>query len=189
MKKLMMILLMLAVAPAIAGPDDTNEVCKRNALVMIVLKNDVNGTVIASETNSTTMRWAVSFADDPDYDLFAHAHPDGITSNKIKGRATCNGKNQRSSDDGKTKEAGTAKPGEANTFLRAAPQDVGINCWCKMDGPVTSWWTFFKAYASETECAENCTNYCATTFANDTDISVSGQDSIGGRAALFGKIW
>ena len=185
MKRLMMILMAMLILPTHAA--DVNEVCKRDALVMIILKNGEDGRVDVSDPN--TMRWSVVFDNDPDYDLFAHAHPDGKTSNTIKGRATCNGKYKRSSDDGTVVEYEDANPGDANTFLKAAPKDVGVHCWCKMDGPVTSWWTYFKQYASEQDCADYCTDYCADTFANNTTIYGSGDSALGGRMALFGKIW
>ena len=92
-------------------------------------------------------------------------------------------------DDGTVVEYEDANPGDANTFLKAAPKDVGVHCWCKMDGPVTSWWTYFKQYASEQDCADYCTDYCADTFANNTTIYGSGDSALGGRMALFGKIW
>ena len=44
---------------------DTNEICKRKTLTMIVLQKNVNGVV--TDTDSSTMRWAVDY----DYDLTA----------------------------------------------------------------------------------------------------------------------
>lgn len=193
MKKLMMILIAMTTLPTHAA--DVNEICKRNTLVMIILHNEAEPTddpVI----DSVARTWRVNF----DYDLFAGAHPDRKTANYIAGSTTCNAKNQRSSDDGLTKEAGPAYPGDTNTFLKAAPADEGVNCWCKMDGPVTSWWTYFKKYDSEQDCADYCTTFCATNFANgyvNTDTGYTGPnigqnasgETVYGRYALFNKIW
>ena len=192
MKKLMMILLII---PLTAIAADVNEVCKRNTLVMVVLKNEAP-IVGDPKINTDARTWQVNFG----YDLFAQAHPDRKTANYIAGSTTCNGKNQRSSDDGLTKEAGPAYPGDANTFLKAAPMDEGVNCWCKMDGPVTSWWTYFKEYPSADDCKTECTTFCATNFANgyvNTDTGYTGPNigknasgkTVYGRYALFNKIW
>ena len=177
MKKLMMILMAVPIS-LYAGPDDTNEVCKRNTLVMVVLQNKVNG--IDAEFDKDTMRWTVDFG----YDLFASAHPDGVERTDIVGRVTCNDINTKSTDDGQ-KSDDVATPGDANTFLKATPGDVGKNCWCKMDGPVTSWWTYVNEYATEGECSEFCAEYCATNFSNNGVMS----NGVPLREALFNKIW
>ena len=184
MKKLMMILIAVPIC-AFAGPDDTNEVCRRNTLVMAVLQKDTNGTVDTDALNTVDKKWVVKF----DYDIFAGAHQ--YVVKKIKGSATCNEINQKSSKDGKTAEGGIANPGDVNTFLKASPMDVGVNCWCKMDGPVTSWWTYFKSYGTmgdevaRDECAQNCTQYCADKFATNGEIA----SGVLGRDAMFYTIW
>ena len=158
---------------------DTNEVCKRNTLVMVVLQNKTNGKSV--DYDKDTMRWTVDFG----YDLFASAHPDYVVRTDIVGRTTCNDINVKSSDDGKSSNAGPAEPGDANTFLKASHGDVGKNCWCKMDGPVTSWWTYVKEYTSDSECADYCTEYCATNFSGNGAMS----NNLPLREALFNKIW
>ena len=184
MKKLILFLLIAPIC-AYAGPDDTNEVCRRNTLVMAVLQKDTDGTVDTDALNTVDKKWVVKF----DYDIFAGAHQ--YVVKKIKGSATCNEINQKSSKDGKTAEGGIASPGDVNTFLKASPMDVGVNCWCKMDGPVTSWWTYYKSYgtmgdaAARDECAQNCTQYCADKFATNGEIA----SGVLGRDAMFYTIW
>ena len=176
MKKLMMILLMI---PMSLWAADQNEVCKRNTLVMVVLQNKVNG--IHTDFDTNTMRWTVDFG----YDLFASAHPDGVERTDIVGRATCNDIHVKSSDDGKESSLDGITFGDANTFLKASPGDVGKYCWCKMDGPVTSWWTYINEYNTEGECLESCTEYCATNFSNNGEMA----NGVPLREALFNKIW
>ena len=182
MKKLMLILLMIPISLWAA---DQNEVCRRNTLVMAVLQKDTNGTVDTDALNVNEKKWLVRF----DYDIFAGAHQYKVKS--IKGSATCNEIDQKSAANGSAAEAGLAVPGDVNTFLKASPLDVGVNCWCKMDGPVTSWWTYFKSYgtmgdeAARKECAENCTQYCADKFATNGEIA----SGVLGRDALFYTIW
>ena len=175
MKKLILFLLM---APICAFAADQDEICRRNTLVMAVLQMSENGTV--TSMNPSTMRWEVEF----NYDLFGNMYA-GVEKKKIKGRTTCNGINVKSMPDGSSSNGGTATYGDANTFLKAAPQDTGIYCWCKMDGPITSWWTYVKEYGNADDCITNCTNYCANSFANDTDMG----NGRGLRQALFYSIW
>ena len=179
MKRIFIFLIgVMMVVPSFAGPDDTDEICRRNTLVMAVLQKEKNGNV--SYLNNDKKRWVVTF----DYDIFANMRP-GITAYDIYGSATCNGIAVRSSPDGKSNSYGDATPGDVNTFLKASPRDVGPNCWCKMDGPVTSWWTYFKKYDSKGECQTNCATYCANSFANNTAIASDKK----GRDALFYTIW
>ena len=179
MKRIFIFLIGVIMAiPSFAGPDDVDEICRRNTLVMAVLQKEKNGTV--RYLNNDKKRWVVTF----DYDIFANMRP-GITAYDIYGSATCNGIAVKSSSDGKSNSAGDAEPGDTNTFLKATSRDVGPNCWCKMDGPVTSWWTYFKKYDSRADCAAQCTEFCANNFANNTEIA----SGVNGRDALFYTIW
>ena len=178
MKKVILFLLM---APICAFAADQDEICRRNTLTMLVIQKDEPGTFNPeSDLNNTDKKWIVHF----NYDLFANMRP-GITASDIYGSATCNGIAVRSSPDGKSNSDGDANPGDVNTFLKASPRDVGPNCWCKMDGPVTSWWTYFKKYSDKGECQTNCVTYCANSFANNTAIASDKN----GRDALFYTIW
>lgn len=176
MKRIFALLLMVIVtAPLYAA--DTNEICKRKTLTMIVLQKNVNGSV--TDSDSDTMRWAVEYG----YDLFANSHTEYVS--EITGSTTCNDIAVKSAIDGSSNNAGAAEPGDANTFLRAATNDVGSNCWCKMDGPVTSWWVYLKTYDSADACASGCTSYCANGMASNTKMS---NDRLI-RHAIFDAIW
>ena len=185
MKRIFIFLIgVMMVMPSFAGPDDTDEICRRNTLVMAVLQKEKNGTV--SYLKPEKKRWVVTF----DYDIFANMRP-GITAYDIYGSATCNGIAVRSSSDGKSNSYGDASFGDTNTYLKATNRDVGVNCWCKMDGPVTSWWTYFKKYDSKDECKENCTEYCANGFATNANLGVNTNNnkSVNARDAMFYTIW
>ena len=166
---------MMILLPAYSA--DTNEICKRKTLNMIVLQKNVNGTVTDVDTES--LPWAVDFG----YDLFANTHT--VSVSEITGSTTCNDIAVKSAIDGSSNNAGATEPGDANTFLRAATNDVGTNCWCKMDGPVTSWWVWLKAYDTADACASGCTRYCADGFANNSEMS-NGRLM---RSAIFDAIW
>ena len=166
---------MMILLPAYSA--DTNEICKRKTLNMIVLQKNVNGTVTDVDTES--LRWAVDFG----YDLFANTHT--VSVSEITGSTTCNDIAVKSAIDGSSNNAGATEPGDANTFLRAATNDVGTNCWCKMDGPVTSWWVYLKTYDSADACASGCTSYCANGMANNNEMS-NGRLM---RSAIFDAIW
>jgi hypothetical protein len=178
MKKLMLILMAV---PICAFAADQDEICRRNTLVMAVLQMNENGTVDEKTLNQdNNHKWKVHF----NYDLFGDMY-----GNKKKydiyGRTTCNGISIKSEPDGSSNDGGPADFGDANTFLKAAPEDVGLHCWCKMDGPVTSWWTYVKKYNTENECKTNCTSYCANGFANNTPMDNNRKL----RDALFYAIW
>ena len=181
MKKLMMILIAVPIC-AFAGTDDTNEICRRNTLVMAVLQNEVNAT--EAYMNNDAKQWAVKF----NYDLFAGTHPNRVTAYVTKGRTTCNMIDFKSSDNGKKSNDGPASVGQANTFLKVSPQDYGVNCWCKMDGPVASWWTYLKKYDTNDDCKNNCTRLCVTAFAKNTNID-GGNTGVLIRNALYNKVW
>ena len=176
MKRLILILFAMFIYGAHAA--DINEVCRRNSLVMVVLQKDVNGTNVTIDTDE--QKWTVDFP----YDLFAGAHTYDVR--KIKGRTTCNEISVKSSADGKKSDDGAATSGDVNTYLKASPRDVGVNCWCKMDGPVTSWWTYMKQYDSRQSCADNCTTYCANGFKENTKFENSDKKI---RDSLYYTIW
>lgn len=176
MKKLISVLIGIIFVYSSYGAD-TNEICKRKTLTMIVLQKNVNGSV--TDSDSETMRWGVDYG----YDLFSNSHSEYIS--EITGSTTCNDIAVKSAIDGSSSSAGDAAPGDANTFLRAATNDVGANCWCKMDGPVTSWWVYLKTFDSADGCASGCTRYCADGMANNTEMP-NGRLM---RHAIFDAIW
>lgn len=175
MKKIIMIFSLFICLPVLAADD--NQICRQNTLLMAVLQKNSNGSVISIDSS------AMTFTVEYNYDLFAGTHD--ISLSQIDGYATCNDIDVKSSADGSSSNAGTAEPGDANTFLRASTGDTGINCWCAMDGPVTSWLTFLKTYNTAEDCATNCTSFCANGMANNTEMS----NGRGVRSALFDAVW
>ena len=176
MKRILYLMVMILMALPSYGAD-TNEICKRKTLMMIVLQKDVNGSV--SDIDTDAYRWSVEMG----YDLFANSHT--VSVSEITGSTTCNDIAVKSAIDGSSNNAGAVEPGDANTFLRAATGDIGTNCWCKMDGPVTSWWVWLKAFETADACASGCTSYCANGFAKNSEMS-NGRLM---RNAIFDAIW
>lgn len=176
MKRILCTILMFIISVSSYGAD-TNEICKRKTMMMIVLQKNTNGTVTDIDTDA--LKWGVDYG----YDLFANTHT--VSASEITGSTTCNDISVKSAIDGSSNNAGAAEPGDANTFLRAATGDVGTNCWCKMDGPVTSWWVYLKTYDSADACASGCTSYCANGMANNNEMS-NGRLM---RSAIFDAIW
>ncbi len=177
--KRMFVFLIAVLMCGVAHAADINEVCRRNTLTMVVLRRDADGTDVTYDAE--TMKWTVTF----DYDLFANAHTYDVR--KIKGRTTCNEISVKSSANGTKSDDGAAEYGDVNTYLKASSHDVGVNCWCKMDGPVTSWWTYMKKYDSRADCAANCTAYCANGFKSNSKFADDSDKRI--RDALFYTIW
>ncbi|MFQ6730075.1 MAG: hypothetical protein ACLRFK_03455 [Alphaproteobacteria bacterium] len=176
MKRIFYAFLMMVITVSSYGAD-TNEICKRKTMMMIVLQKNVDGTV--TDVDTDTLKWGVDYG----YDIFANTHSESIS--EITGSTTCNDIAVKSAIDGSSNNAGAAEPGDANTFLHAATNDVGTNCWCKMDGPVTSWWVYLKTYDSASACASGCTSYCANGMANNTEMP-NGRKL---RHAIFDAIW
>ena len=195
MKKLILFLLMAPMAPICAFAADQDEICRRNTLVMAVLRTDAETTALARNVTTGGMLKNKHWKVDLGYDIFAQMRPElwdsaaqEYKTHYIYGSATCNGRDVRSSPDGKSNNAGPASFGDTNTFLKASVKDVGVNCWCKMDGPVTSWWTYLKKYDTNDDCKNNCTRLCATAFAKNTNID-GGNTGVLIRNALYNKVW
>ena len=190
MKKLILFLLM---APICAFAADQDEICRRNTLVMAVLRTDAETTALARNVTTDGMLKNKHWKVDLGYDIFANMRPELGTGGVpyIYGSATCNGKDVMSSPDGKSNNYGPASFGDTNTFLKASVKDVGVNCWCKMDGPVTSWWTYFKKYDTKQLCAEQCTTYCAEKFTSNGELGTNTNSNkvVYGRDALYYTIW
>lgn len=175
MKRYISFLITMIIACGAYGATD-NEICRRGTLTMLVLQKDVNGSITTNDADE--MRWAVDYG----YDILAGT---GEYVTEITGSATCNDISVKSAVNGSSNNAGAAAPGDANTFLRAVFTDVGTNCWCKMDGPITSWWVYVRAYDDADACASGCTSYCANGMAQNTEMS-NGRPM---RTAVFDAIW
>ena len=74
--------------------------------------------------------------------------------------------------------AGTANT--ANTGMFTYATDHGVNCWCAMQKPISSYWVYYNAYNTDENCADNCALKCAQmTAINENDF----------RYALMNSIW
>ena len=181
------ILMTLAATRAMAADEYTNayyEVCQQEGAVMFILHKDIDGTVLSA--NNTTKKWRVQVP----YDLLAGGEPYEAEkyagkTNVLKGISACSTINVKSAENGSSYNGGAVTPGDVNTFAIMTDASTGPKCWCRFTGPITSWWTYVKEYSSDTECAENCTSYCANGFANNTEMS-NGRMT---RNALIDGVW
>ena len=156
---------------------DIDEICMRNTLTMLTIDTTKDGVV--TENDAISRSWAVDF----DYNLFSDNS--SRSASEIVGNTACVEISVKSALAGNNSNAGTASPGDANTYLRVEDYDTGTNCWCKMSGPVTSYWVYLKTYDDADACASECTSYCANGFANNTDMS-NGRLM---RSAIYNAIW
>lgn len=161
MKYLFHLFLMMASVTCFAN--ETNTICRNTGSVALVLHKEVNGTVSESADN----HWAVTLP----YDILSGGTYDGAGIDVIKGSAACSTISVKSAADGSSYNGGAVEPGDVNTFAKMTATNQGNKCWCKMDGPMTSWWTFVHEYADANACASGCTSYCANGFATNTQMS------------------
>ena len=175
MKALLSLLLITLTLSCFAN--ETNVVCRSSGSVALVLHKEVNGTVSENADN----HWAVTLP----YDVFSGGEFDGAGIDTVTGSAACSTISVKSAPDGSSYNGGAAVPGDVNTFARMAAANAGNKCWCKLDGPITSWWTYVHEYADADACASGCTSYCATGFATNTQMS-NGRKV---RNALIDGVW
>ncbi len=86
---------------------------------------------------------------------------DGIT---VKGKALC-----------------SEMPGvkdQVNTGV-ADTVDSGLNCFCKMMAPATSYWVYLQGYETAASCESGCSNICGDHMATDRSF----------RSAVYEAIW
>lgn len=67
----------------------------------------------------------------------------------------------------------------ANTALFTTASDVGPQCWCRMDTPAVSYWTYLRSYSGEEGCASGCASACADAAKTSTAF----------RTGMFESIW
>ena len=137
MKKLITCIFICFSCTCIAN--ETNNICRRAGAVAMVLHKEVNGTVSTNANN----HWSVTLP----YDIASGGMYDGAGINVQQGIAACSSISVKSTSDGSSYDGGTAVPGDVNTFAKLTPSNNGNKCWCKLDGPITSWWTFVYEYA------------------------------------------
>ena len=94
----------------------------------------------------------------------------------------------------------TAMPGSGfgvvNTGV-ADTTDTGVNCFCKMMGPATSYWVFANEYADATACDSGCASVCGNYMAGTATgcaAIVTMEDEatdmcLKFRSAVYDSIW
>lgn len=175
-----MYFILFATAAVLMSPSyavDIDEICMRNTLTMLVIQQDKDGSV--TENNTDTRSWAVDF----DYNLFSDNN--NMYASEIAGNTACVDISVKSALAGNNSNAGTAAPGDANTYLHVEDYDTGTHCWCKMSGPVTSYWVYLKTYDTADVCNSDCNTYCVNGFANNSAMS-NGRNM---RDAIYNAIW
>ena len=118
------------------------------------------------------------------YDVFGNMRSN-VEAKYTNVSSTCNEIFAKSASDGSSSDAGVPEPGDVNSFLKAAPGDIGTRCWCRMSGPVTSWWMYSKTYSDSDVCGEQCGVYCASGFKDNTPM----ENGLKMRDAMFYAIW
>lgn len=171
------IILMFVLCTFASYANETNTICRSTGSVTLVLHKEVNGVVSESADN----HWSVTLP----YDILSGGEYDGAGIDTLTGSAACSTISVKSAADGSSYNGGAAEPGDVNTFAKMTATNQGNKCWCKMDGPITSWWTFVHEYADTATCASECTSYCANGFAGNTQMS-NGRYV---RNALIDAVW
>ncbi len=171
------IFLLFALCTFASYANETNTICRSTGSVTLVLHKEVNGSVSESADN----HWSVTLP----YDILSGGEFDGAGIDTLTGSAACSTISVKSAPDGSSYNGGAVEPGDVNTFAKMTATNQGNKCWCKMDGPITSWWTFVHEYADTATCASECTSYCANGFADNTQMS-NGRYV---RNALIDAVW
>lgn len=174
--KYLLTIIMLCVTFA-SYANETNTICDTTKAVVLVLHKDKDGTVTENSDN----HWSVTVG----YDILSGGAYDGAGVNIVTGSAACSELSIKSAADGSSYDGGTAEPGDANAFAKMGAANRGTKCWCKLDGPMTSWWTYVHEYADTATCAAECSTYCANGFATNTQMS-NGRYV---RNALIDAVW
>ena len=154
MKKIMSWLFVCAIGiTASVGNVYGVAICLRDATYVAFLSKSTNG--VSGTADSTENTWSVEM----NYKISNR----DISS--VSGIASCN------------EIAGTA--GTADSTVSFSKTDTGVNCWCKMQIPLSSDWVFYGASSSDADCASNCATNCMN--------SVKSSESF--RTALYESVW
>lgn len=108
------------------------------------------------------------------------AMTDGTT---VRGKALCSG-----------------LPGSGFAVVNTAVADVedtGVNCYCKMMGPASSYWVFESEYSSDSACESNCATACGNYMAGtksgcSASVTMDDENSdmcLKFRSAVYDSIW
>ena len=100
------------------------------------MHKDKDGTVTENADN----HWAVTVG----YDTLSGGAYDGSGNNVVTGIVSCSELSVKSAADGSSYDGGTAEFGDANTFAKMRATNRGTKCWCKMEGPMTSFWVYIN---------------------------------------------
>lgn len=68
--------------------------------------------------------------------------------------------------------------GTANTALYTVSADQGINCWCEMQQPISSYWVYLKSYNDLSECESDCTSDCGAAIQSNVAYRTSVLDAV-----------
>lgn len=126
--------------------------CMTNYSVLIVLDKDLAGTVKYGAPQIDGMNWRV----DVNYDTLATYN--GVQRH-IRGVASC------------SEFPGDGNVGYVDTDTAAVAGDVsGMNCWCVMARPATTYPILAYAYNDVDSCVANCATLCADKIIGSYDF-------------------
>ncbi|MDW2995300.1 MAG: hypothetical protein R8N24_04755 [Alphaproteobacteria bacterium] len=159
------------------------DICRTVGDVVLVLHKDVDANSVVLDGN----QWTVELP----YDILSgtDAGSVGTKNSTLTGIAACSTINTKSNPDGSSYTCDGCSPvreGDVNTFAIMTDASAGDKCWCRLTGPITSYWTFVHQYSSDKDCADNCPTYCANGFAKNTPM-MDGGGSI--RGAIIDGVW
>ena len=104
----------------------------------IILDPSVDGIEGGNTSDREEATWSVAF---PNY--------------TISGIASCN-----------TTEGIFAQPYSGNQN-NIKPGTDGTKCWCRITGPMRSFWVFSNNYPDDSTCASDCAAICSRAFRGD----------------------
>lgn len=156
------------------------DICKTDGAIVLVLHKDIDSSAPTIDGN----KWSVELP----YDMLSGGEPYSGTTSTINGIAACSNISVKSAPDGSGYDGGAIEPGDVNTFAVMTDASAGKKCWCRLTGPITSYWTYVYEYASDDECATNCPAYCGNGFATNTNSpAMTNGRSV--RSAIIDGVW
>ena len=172
-------------ADAIAADELSNayyDICRTDGSIVLVLHKDVDALEYTRDKN----KWSVKLP----YDVLSGTDTsvEEMETSTQNGIAACSTINTKSKPDGSSytcDDCSPVQPGDVNTYAIMTDASAGTKCWCRLTGPVTSYWTYVYEYGDDDECADKCPEYCARGFAKD-DNSLNG---LSVRSAIIDGVW
>ena len=156
------------------------DICKTDGAIVLVLHKDIDSSAPTIDGN----KWSVELP----YDMLTGGEPYSGKTSTLNGIAACSNISVKSAPDGSGYDGGAIEPGDVNTFAVMTDASAGKKCWCRLTGPITSYWTYVYEYASNDECAKNCPKYCADGFATNTN-SPAMKNGRSVRSAIIDGVW